>query len=101
MPVTTQSNHLRIVLVPAETSLSEMVITGYSSKKASEITGSVQSISGNELRKDVSTANTLAMLKGKATGLYIVDTGGSVTNRGPVLMRRPARMNHPTKTQYA
>src|SRR5260221_3896226 len=100
MPVTTQSNHLRIVLVPAETSLSEMVITGYSSKKASEITGSVQSISGNELRKDVSTANTLAMLKGKATGLYIVETGGSVTNRGQVLMRGQASMNDASNTNY-
>jgi TonB-linked SusC/RagA family outer membrane protein len=100
MPVTAQSNHLRIVLTPAETSLSEMVVTGYSTKKASEITGSVQSVSGDELRKGVSTANTLAMLKGKATGLYIVETGGSVTNRGQVLMRGQASLNDASNTNY-
>lgn len=89
-PVSVETNRLRIVLVTSDDKLSEMVITGYSSKKASEVTGSVQTIKGDELRSSVTTVNSLAMLKGKAAGLYIVESGGSVATRGQVVMRGQA-----------
>jgi TonB-linked SusC/RagA family outer membrane protein len=75
------------------TSLNELIVTGYSTKKASEVTGSVISFTGNELRNSVSSVNTLAMLKGKVAGLYIVEPGGSVATRGQVVMRGQASFN--------
>ncbi|MBS1564262.1 MAG: TonB-dependent receptor plug domain-containing protein, partial [Bacteroidetes bacterium] len=90
MPVNADSKNLRIVLTILEKSLTDLVVTGYSTKKVSELTGAVQTISGNELRNGVSTVNTLAMLKGKASGTYIIESSssaGSVTNRGQVFLR--------------
>lgn len=86
---------LHIVMKAAESELPEMLITGYTSKKVREVTGSVQTLSGKEVRNGVSTVNTLAMLKGKVAGLYIVETGssnGSVSNKGQVVMRGQASL---------
>ncbi|RXK86955.1 SusC/RagA family TonB-linked outer membrane protein [Filimonas effusa] len=103
LKVSAQSQRLRVMLQPQETKLTELVITGYSTKKVSEITGSVQSLSGDDIRKGVSTANTLAMLKGKAAGLYIVEAGtsnGSVANRGQVIMRGQASLPDASNTNF-
>ena len=91
---------LNIVLKVKNNELDEIVVTGYSAKKASEITGSVQSISGSDLRSGVSGTNTLAMLKGKATGLYIVEPGGSVATRGQVVMRGQASFNDASNPNF-
>ena len=103
LPVNGNSKNLRIVLVGSETNLSDLVITGYTTKKVSEVTGSVQTLSGNDVRSGVSTANTLSMLKGKAAGLYIVESGnsnGSVSNRGQVIMRGQASFNDAGNTNF-
>ncbi len=91
---------LNIELKVKNNELDEIVVTGYSAKKASEVTGSVQSITGNDLRSGVSSANTLAMLKGKATGLYIVEPGGSVATRGQVVMRGQASFNDASNPNF-
>lgn len=100
----TGGRSLVIRLKPAVAELSEMVITGYTPKKVSELTGAVQTISGKELRSGVSGANTLAMLKGKAAGLYIVESGGnsngSVANRGQVIMRGQASLPDANNTNF-
>ncbi|MBS1602901.1 MAG: SusC/RagA family TonB-linked outer membrane protein [Bacteroidetes bacterium] len=99
-PIGPETNRLRIRLVMSDSRLSEMVITGYSSKKASEVTGSVQTIKGDDLRNSVTTVNSLAMLKGKAAGLYIVESGGSVATRGQVVMRGQASFNDLGNTNF-
>lgn len=77
-----------------------VISTGYSQRKASEFTGAVQTIRGEELRSGVSGANTLAMLKGKATGLYILEQGGSVANRGQVVIRGQSSFNDASNTNF-
>lgn len=94
---------LNVQMQVMDNNLTDMVITGYSTKKISEVTGSLQIIGGNDLRSGVSTANTLAMLKGKAAGLYIVETGnsnGSVSNRGQVIMRGQASLPDANNTNF-
>lgn len=95
---------MRIVLVAEEAELKEMVIVGYSTKKVTELTGATQTISGDDLRQGVSGANTLAMLKGKTAGLYIVESAsnnaGSVANRGQVVMRGQASMPDASNTNF-
>ncbi|SFN33489.1 TonB-linked outer membrane protein, SusC/RagA family [Chitinophaga sp. YR627] len=96
------NNHqLNIVLSRASITAGEVVIsTGYQQKKVSEITGALQTIKGDDLRKGVSTVNALAMLKGRASGLYIVENGGSVATRGQVVMRGQASMPDQFNTNF-
>jgi TonB-dependent starch-binding outer membrane protein SusC len=98
--ISSQTQNLRISLKWSEAILNTLVVTGYSSKKPAEITGSVQKIGGNDLRSSVTSANTLAMLKGKASGLYIVEPGGSVANRGQVVMRGQASFNDASNPNF-
>lgn len=91
---------LNVSLEPNISNLDQIVVTGYSQRKASELTGGVQSIKGDELRKGVSTLNVAAMLKGIATGLYIVEQGGSVATRGQVVMRGQSSFNDASNTNY-
>jgi TonB-linked SusC/RagA family outer membrane protein len=95
-----QQPFLNISMEQASLNLDQIIITGYTEKKASEITGAVQSIQGEDLRSGVSTNNTLAMLKGKAVGLYIVEQGGSVATRGQVVMRGQSSFNDASNNNY-
>jgi TonB-dependent starch-binding outer membrane protein SusC len=97
----TAERSFHVTLNPTSITADEVVIsTGYQQKKASEITGALQTIKGDELRKGVSTVNPLAMLKGKASGLYIVENGGSVATRGQVVMRGQASMPDQSNTNF-
>ncbi|MHA4811808.1 SusC/RagA family TonB-linked outer membrane protein [Flavitalea flava] len=60
-----------------------VITTGYSTKKTGELTGSVQKISGDDLRKGITTSDPVSLLKGRATGLYISEqTAGDPTSSG-------------------
>lgn len=91
-----------MVWMDVEENKTELVITtGYSSKKVAELTGALQTIQGDELRNGVSTTNTLGMLKGKTTGLYITETGGgTVANKGQVVMRGQASFGDAGNPNY-
>ena len=80
-----------ISMEPMITEAEEVVVTnGYSQKKPGEITGSVQTISGDDIRKGVMTSDPVSLLKGLATGLYISEqnaadptsSGGQIFVRG-------------------
>ena len=82
---------LDITMERAIAEVEEIVVTnGYTSRKAGEITGSVQTISGEDLRKGISSSDPVALLKGRATGLYIssqsegdpTSSGGQIFVRG-------------------
>ncbi|WP_158644136.1 SusC/RagA family TonB-linked outer membrane protein [Pseudobacter ginsenosidimutans] len=69
----------------------EVVIsTGYTVKKPGELTGSTQKISGDMLRKGLTSADPASLLKGRAVGLYISEqnaadpnsSGGQIFVRG-------------------
>ncbi|MBV7529664.1 SusC/RagA family TonB-linked outer membrane protein [Chitinophaga sp. sic0106] len=69
----------------------EVVIsTGYTSKKTGEMTGSVQRISGDDLRMGITSADPASLLKGRVAGVYIAEqnaadptsSGGQLFVRG-------------------
>lgn len=91
-----QTNLGSIVLNTQEENLEEFVVVGYMSKRTSDVTGAVQSIKGDELRKSVSTPNVLSMLKGKTTGLYITESNGESGSKGQVVERGQSSMVTPT-----
>ncbi|WP_158499903.1 SusC/RagA family TonB-linked outer membrane protein [Sphingobacterium paucimobilis] len=80
--------------------LEELVVMGYVSKAASEVTGSVQTVSGDELRSSVTSPNALSMLKGKTTGLYITETSGESGAKGQVVERGQSSMSTPTNSYF-
>ncbi|MBS0030491.1 SusC/RagA family TonB-linked outer membrane protein [Chitinophaga sp. 22321] len=66
-----------------------VVSTGYSVKKPGEITGSFQKISGDEIRNGITSSDPVALLKGRAAGLYISDQNGAdpTSKGGQIFMR--------------
>jgi len=84
-PVTVNIN-----LEPMMSQVEEVVVTtGYSQKKTGELTGSVQTISGNDLRKGIMTSDPVSLLKGLATGLYISEqsAGDPTSSGGQIFVR--------------
>lgn len=63
-------SQLSVSLVPQDNSLQDVVVVGYGTKKKSDVTGSVASISGEKLRS-VPTTNLTAALQGRIPGLEV------------------------------
>ena len=74
---------LSIKLEKAITLVDEVVVTGYSTRKVSELTGSMQSFKGEDVKKWSNGGNIMTALRGHTTGLQI--TGSST---------HPARTAH-------
>ncbi|BAV05028.1 outer membrane protein, nutrient binding [Filimonas lacunae] len=81
---------LNISLKPAAEEVAEVVVTvGYTQKKPGEITGAIQTISGEQFRKGIMTSDPVSMLKGLATGLYISEqnAGDPTSSGGQIFVR--------------
>lgn len=65
---------LHITLVSAVSGLNEVVMTGYSSQRLKEITGSVTVVKGNDLT-EVPTGQVESMMQGKVSGLTVINSG--------------------------
>ncbi len=65
-----QESYLNIVLQESFANLEEVVVVGYSMQKKENITGSVATISGEDLT-DVSSPNIANLLQGKVAGLSV------------------------------
>ncbi|WP_165806430.1 SusC/RagA family TonB-linked outer membrane protein [Chitinophaga parva] len=79
-----------LVLEAAVSNVEEVVVsTGYTTKKAGEITGSIQKISGADLRMGITTSDPVSLLKGRATGLYISEqnAGDPTSSGGQIFVR--------------
>lgn len=82
------------------TSLGGVVVMGYTNKQASELTGAVQKVSGDQLRSSVSSSNILSMLKAKTTGMYIVEPSADAGARGQVLLRGQSSLPSGTSAYF-
>lgn len=80
---------LSVQLSAISASLGETVVTGYSTKKTGEITGAVQKISGDDLRRGITSSDPVSMLKGRVTGLYISEqsAGDPTSSGGQIFVR--------------
>jgi TonB-linked SusC/RagA family outer membrane protein len=79
-------SEINIVLNPAIAQLQEAVVVGYSTKKASEITGSLQSFSAKQL-EGVTSNSVIALLKGKVAGMYITEPSGDPNSKPSLVVR--------------
>lgn len=79
-----------LALETAVSTVEEVVVTtGYSTKKAGEVTGSIQRISGADIRNGITTSDPVSLLKGRATGLYISEqnAGDPTSSGGQIFVR--------------
>lgn len=68
-----------------------MVNTGYQDISKESSVSSLQKISGEEIRKGITSSDVTSMLQGKVTGLYITNQNeGDPTSSGNIVMRGPS-----------
>ena len=85
--VVADATNYSISLKPDQKRLDEVVVIGYGSVRKRDLTGSVASVKGDEIKK-IATQNIMESVQGKVPGMDIVRTSGaaganvSVTVRG-------------------
>lgn len=77
---------LNIVLEEETTFLEETVVIGYGTVRKSDLTGSVASVSGEEMSKNVS-GDPLSGLQGRAAGVQIITNTGSPSATAEIKIR--------------
>lgn len=65
---------INVVLVAAKGELQQVVVIGYGTQRKIDVTGSVASVSGEEISKQVSV-NPLSALQGKVSGVQVTNSG--------------------------
>ncbi|WP_316837348.1 SusC/RagA family TonB-linked outer membrane protein [Pedobacter nutrimenti] len=80
------NEELNIVLNATIAQLQEAVVMGYTTKKASEITGSLQTFNSREL-EGVTSNNLISQLKGKIAGMYITEPSGDPNSKASFVVR--------------
>lgn len=66
---------LDIVLAPAATSLTEVVVVGYGTQRKKDITGAVSNIKSDEFNKGA-ISNAAQLIAGKAAGVMVTNSSG-------------------------
>ena len=83
-----------IVISMAEESqaLDELVVIGYGVQRKSDITGSIASVSGEDIN-DMPVASTLQALQGKASGVNIIQNTGAPGSNTTIKIRGTGTVN--------
>jgi hypothetical protein len=68
-----QPNYIR--LIEAKNSLDEVVVVGYGTRKKSDVTGAISSVTEQAI-KEIPAANLTQALQGQAAGIDIQKNGG-------------------------
>ena len=74
--VVSRAGDLDVALEPNATALDEVVVVGYGSQRKSDLTGSVSSVSEEEL-KSLPVTGLDQALQGKAAGVYVTQNSGA------------------------
>ncbi|MGF7230134.1 TonB-dependent receptor [Arachidicoccus sp.] len=71
-----QSNEINVVLLAETSSLNDIVIIGYGTSKKKDLTGSIASISGDDI-KQIPVATAAEAITGKIAGVNVVTQSGA------------------------
>jgi TonB-linked SusC/RagA family outer membrane protein len=75
-----------VVLVPAATSLGEVVVVGYGTQKKREVTSAIASVKSEEFNKG-NVDNPVQLIQGKVAGLSISKPGGNPNGTYDIRLR--------------
>lgn len=91
--VTITGNRSPIVLLEEESKvLDEVVVVGYGVQKKSDVTGSISSISGDDIN-NMPVSSPLQALQGKATGVNIIQNSGAPGGETTIKIRGTGTIN--------
>ncbi len=91
-----EGSTLQAVLQESDQALEEVVVTGYSTQKRESLTGSLQVVTGDELR-DITTPSVENMLGAKAPGVQVTPGSAQPGQRGAVTIRGQATLSGTTE----
>ncbi|TKC04440.1 SusC/RagA family TonB-linked outer membrane protein [Pedobacter frigoris] len=89
---------LNVVLLEDIGELEQVVVTGYGKKKVSELTGSLVTVKGDDLR-NVASASIVQNLKGTMSGLIVSDPGGDPNGVASLNVRGVGSLGGNSSTQ--
>lgn len=69
-------DHINVVMREDNKELEELVVVGYGVQKKSDVTGSISSVSANDI-KGLATTDAGAALQGKASGVQVLNSSGA------------------------
>ncbi len=78
---------LKVVMLEDVSQMEEVVVTGYSTRKISEMTGAVQQFKGTDIAAAAVSGNLMNALRGHTTGLQITGSDGTPGKDGDLLLR--------------
>lgn len=78
--------YLNVIMKNITESLNEVVVIGYETVKRSDITGSISTIKGSDITKQA-TPNLASALVGKASGVYVRNTGSEPGSSNSIKIR--------------
>ena len=83
---------LNVVLKNKQENLDEVVVIGYETVRRSDVTGSISSVKGSEIRKQA-TPSVVSALVGKVPGAYIRTTGNEPGGANSIKIRGLSSIN--------
>lgn len=84
--------YVNMVLKSVVAGLDEVIVIGYETVRRSEVTGSISSIKGSDLTKEL-TPNVVSGLVGKASGVYVRNTGNEPGGATSIKIRGLSSIN--------
>ena len=91
VPVKGRSS-FNIALAAATTGLNQLVVVGYGTQRKSDLTGSIVSISGDDI-KDMPVSSVAEALQGRAAGVSINKSNGQPGSSSQIIIRGPGSIN--------
>ncbi|NNV56186.1 SusC/RagA family TonB-linked outer membrane protein [Panacibacter sp. KCS-6] len=85
-------DEVSVSLVSASTSLSDVVVVAYGTRKKTDLTGSVVAVSAKDFQKG-NIASSEQLLQGKVAGLQVTSGGGSAGGGSKIRIRGGASLN--------
>ena len=79
---------MHVVMIADSEQMEEVIVTGYSTRKVSEMTGAVQQFRGADIVQSVTGGNVMNALKGHTTGLHITGSTGEPGQDGNLRKRK-------------
>ena len=78
---------ISVTLEEDAVTMNEVVVVGYATRKAEEVTGSISTVKAEELQKSSNT-NVAKSLAGRVPGLIVVDRGGAPGSNNVTMLIR-------------
>ena len=90
---------IRVGLKPSRSTLDEVVVVGYGVQRRKDVTGSVASVKGNDI-KQMPVTDVTAAIQGKAAGVEVIQNSGQPGGMTPTIIIRGLSSLHQPAPLY-